>query len=224
MSNDDLILFGEGEDQSLPTEDDFLYLRQRIASLTQSALENADLDKATHLVRSLVRVAKVSGRELARVLYQFSLHWADFRVEESFEEWADRTTGLHPHTVERYVRVEALFDLPLPEEVRTDLTDRNLAELFPIANMTAQGYDPSPEQWEKLIRQPDEASIRAVVREIKEAEPRPSALVLRVDEHGSIWGHRDSRRKFVGSLEVADEDPIVQQAIERIRRTAGMIK
>lgn len=220
-----LILFGDGMDQSLPTEEEFAEVRSRVDRTVADAIEAADLDQATNLVRTLVKIAKISGRELARVLYQFSSHWSVFKSEETFEEWAFRESGLHPHTIERYVRVESLLTRPdIPIAVRKELSDRNMAELFPVANMIEQGYEPTEDQWHKLLLQPDDSSIRGVVREIKGSDPRPTALVIRIDENGSIWAVKDGVRKFAGSLEIKDESPIVQQAIDRIIKNTGMLR
>lgn len=222
---DDLLLFGSNLDQSLPTESEFEWVTDRVNERIHQVIKDANLLQATELVRSLIKIAKVSGRELARVLHEFKHNWFVFDTQETFEEWADRETGLHPHTIERYVRIESLLTSPeIPETVRQDLADRNLAELFPIANMIEQGFEPTEKEWQTILLQPDETSIRATVREIKSQPPRASSLTLTLDSNGSIWAIKDSMKKFVGSLEISDESPIVKQAIERITRNVGMLK
>jgi hypothetical protein len=222
---DDLTLFGSGLDQALPTEFEFSYVRERVEQSINEAIAQKDLDKATTLMRSLVKVAKVANRELTRILYSLKVHWDVFDTQETFEEWADRESGLHPHTVERYIRIESLFhNQTLTHEVKKELADRNLAELFPIANMMEQGYEPTADQWQDILRQPDESSIRQSVREIKGQEPRPTALVIRIDEQGTIWAVKDNVKKFVGSLELTDDSVIVQQAIDRIIKNTGMLR
>lgn len=222
---DELILFGTGFDQSLPTEHEFEWVREKVDQRIDEAIEQADLDKATTLVRSLIKIAKISGRELTKVLFKFKQNWSIFQTEETFEDWADRETGLHHHTIERYIRVESLLTKPdISDEVRKELADRNLAELFPIANMVNQGYEPTEDQWQDLLIQPDETSIRSKVNEIKGAEPRSTSLSLRVDSHGTIWATKNGVQKFVGSLEVDDESEIVKQAIERIVKNTGMLR
>jgi hypothetical protein len=212
-------------DQSLPTETEFSWVKDKISYSIDEAIASHDLDKATDLVRSLIKIAKISGRELTRVLYQFKSNWHVFNCTEAFEDWADRETGLHHHTIERYIRIESLLTKPeLSVEVRKELADRNLAELFPIANMVEQGYEPTPDEWEDILIQPDETSIRTKVREIKGQEPRASALVLYMDESGSIWAVKDGTKKFVGSLELSDDSLIVRQAVDRIIKNTGILK
>jgi hypothetical protein len=223
--SDQLILFGDGMDQSLPTVREFDWVAKQVTKRMEEAIQNRDLGKATELVQELIKIAKVSGRELARVLYQLESNWAVFDSKETFEEWADRESGLHPHTIERYVRVESLLtSAAIPEQVRSELSDRNLAELFPLANMIEQGYELTLKDWDKVLIQPDESSIRAVVREIKGQEPRSTALILSMDHSGSLWVTKDGERKFVGSLELEEDSPIVRQAIERITRNSGILK
>jgi len=223
--HEDLILFGSGLDQSLPTEDEFDGIKEMVDRRALDAIQNGDLDQATKLVRGLIKIAKISGKHLSRTLFQFHNHWDAFGSNETFEEWADREIGLHKHTVQRYIRVEELLNnTSIPAEVRKELTDRNMTELFPIANMMEQGYEPEPEQWEKIISQPDEVSIRETVRDIKGQEPRPTGLTLRMDEDGSLWAYRGGERFFFGSLNVEDHSPAVEQAIARVTRNAGILR
>jgi hypothetical protein len=223
--NDGLILFGDGLDQSLPTEQKYILVRENVNQRIDEAIQDGNLDKATDLVRSLVEIAKVSGRELTRVLYKFKENWSVFGVDETFEEWADRESGLHHHTVERYIRIQSMLtNATIPSEIRSELSDRNLAELFPVANMVEQGFEPTEDEWRDILIQPDETSIRTKVREIKGQEPRANALSLSIDDSGSLWVTKDNVRKFVGSLEVTDDSPIVEQAIERITRNSGILK
>jgi hypothetical protein len=223
--SDDLVLFGTGLDQSLPTESEFQGVRERVTKLVNEAITTGDLDKATLLTRSLVKVAKVANRELTHILYNLNTHWEVFHTEESFIDWADREVGLHRHTIERYIRIEGLLTSPSIEpDIKKELSDRNLAELFPIANMIEQGYEPTRDQWDDILRQPDASSIGATVRDIKQLPPRPTALVIFLDESGTIWATKDNVRKFVGSLELTDDSEIVKQAVERITRNTGMLR
>lgn len=222
---DDLVLFGNDFDQALPTEDEFGWVKEKVSQMVSQVIEHANLDEATNLVRSLVKIAKVSGKELSKVLTQFKQNWSIFETDEEFEEWAWRETGLHRHTIERYIRIETMLSNPeIPQEVRKELADRNMTELFPVANMVSQGFEPTVDQWEEILSQPDETSIRSKVNQIKGAEPRSTSLTLRIDERGTIWAYKNGLNRFVGSLEIEDDSDIVQQAIERIVKNTGMLK
>ena len=223
--NDDLILFGSGLDQSLPTEKDFSWLKDEVDNRLSNAIQSGDLDAAGDLVEGLVKVTKASGKELAKVLYTLNTNWNVFNTDETFLEWAYLRSGLHRHTIERYVKVEELFSgESVPEDIKPFLAEKNLAELFPIANMVDQGYEPDSDQWKDIILQPDESSIRNKVREIKEQEPRKTALILKIDDMGSIWAIKEGVRKFIGSLELSDEDEVVQKAIKRIIANSGILR
>ena len=223
--NDDLILFGSGLDQSLPTEKDFSWLKDEVDNRLSNAIQSGDLDAAGDLVEGLVKVTKASGKELAKVLYTLNTNWNVFNTDEAFLEWAYLRSGLHRHTIERYVKVEELFSgESVPEDIKPFLAEKNLAELFPIANMVDQGYEPDSDQWKDIILQPDESSIRNKVREIKEQEPRKTALILKIDDMGSIWAIKEGVRKFIGSLELSDEDEVVQKAIKRIITNSGILR
>lgn len=224
-NHEDLILFGSGLDQSLPTGEESAWLDEQIDVRVQESIRSADLNQATALVRNLIKATKIFGKQVSKVLYQFYINWEVFGAEETFEEWADRETGLHAHTIERYVRIEKmLHNKDIEESIRKELADKNLTELFPIANMIDQGYVPDQEQWGDILIQPDEVSIRAKVRDIKGQEPRPTGLTLHQDSNGSLWAIKEGTRKFFGSLEISDPDPMVQQAIERVLRNGGILR
>ena len=45
-----------------------------------------------------------------------------------------------------------------------------------------------------------------------------------MDRTGALWANTKTDNKFIGSLEIDDESDIVQAAIERIIRSAGVLK
>jgi hypothetical protein len=223
--DNDLLIFGGGLDQSLPTDNEYLHVHNRVAHAIDEAISEGDLDKATDITRKMIKVAKVANKELSHILYNLNASWNVFKTTEPFLEWAHREVGFHKHTIERYIRVESLLISDRIEpDIKKELSDRNLTELFPIANMIEQGYEPTRDQWEDILSQPDASSIRQSVREIKEELPRATALILYLEETGTIWAIKDNVRKFVGSLELTDENEIVKHAIERITRNAGMLR
>lgn len=221
--NDELVLFGVGLDQPIP--DDNAFWEERIDEILEKAFKEQDVEYALNACESLVRVAKLSGRALATMLYKLKAHWNIFEVIENFEELAYPRIGLHPHTIERYIKVAEMFAThAIPAELEEQIKQRNMGELIPIANAVAQGYEFDAEDWKELANSPDFSTISKKVRDIKGQPPRKSRLIIMVDVSGSLWAMNDEDRKFVGSLEIADDEPIVKKAINRILDSAGVMR
>lgn len=218
MSDDELAIF-TGLDQSIPASIDVL---QKVDQEIENAICNKDLDAAMSVAIKLVNAAKVSGLGLARVLFKLYERWEDFETGDEFTDTISSYLGLHPHTIDRYVKVQMMLNV---SPVRSELEQHNIKDLIPIANAVAQGYEIENDQWEKMADAPDYATVAQIVRdEIKNKEPRKSSLQLHLDREGTIWAFVDQERFFVGSLEVSAQEPEIKQAIQRIKTSAGMLE
>ena len=64
------------------------------------------------------------------------------------------------------------------------------------------------------------------MHEITGKERRSNSLRIWLDDHGSLfaYGGDDEERKFIGSLEVDDDDPVVQKAINRIINSTNILQ
>lgn len=214
--SDELILFGTGLDQPIPDDD---WAIQKVDEIIQEAVQKKDPYIAIHAVQSLVKIAKLSGRALAKLLHFLRYNWEVFNSDENFDDVVYVESGLHRHTIDRYIRVHQLL-----LEAPVDLSQRNMKELIPIANKIAQGWEFEKEEWNKLANAPDYATLSQDLREMTDEKPRKSALILQIDQHGSLWATKEGQRKFVGSLEIDDEDEIVQKAINRICDNSGVLR
>jgi len=221
--NDELVLFGTGLDQPIPDDDTFW--EDRIDEILEKAFKEQDVNYALNACESLVKIAKLSGRSLATMLYKLKVHWNIFEVAETFEELAYPKIGLHPHTIERYVKVAEMFEThAIPAELEEQIKQRNMGELIPIANAVAQGYEFDAEDWKDLADSPDFSTISKKVRDIKGQPPRKSSLTIMIDSMGSLWAMDTVDREFIGSLEIENDEPLVKKAINRIIDNAGVMR
>lgn len=218
MGDDDLMIF-TGLDQSIPAN---LSLLDVFDKAIDNAIENKDLDAAMIVGVKLIKAARLSGLGLARVLFKLYENWECFNSGDDFIDTVSSYLGLHPHTIDRYVKIQMLLNVA---PIREQLEQKSINELRPIANAVAQGYEIKEEQWKKLADAPDAATVAQIVRdEIKGTEPRKSSLQLHLDREGTIWAFVDQERFFVGSLEVSAQEPEIKQAIQRIKTSAGMLE
>lgn len=190
-------------------------------------IKNDALEAATNMVLEMKRTAQIAGLSLAITLYHFEQNWARFERDDTFEDYMMARTGYHSHTISRYLKVGKLLREGAPEEFRKELTSKTMNQLMPIANAVAQGYEIDTEIWKDLVQAQDSVIVRDIIRDdVREAAPRSTALSLWLDRQGTIWAFvgKTKERKFVGSLEVNNDDPDIQKAIERIIKNSGMLK
>jgi hypothetical protein len=210
-------------DQSLSIEN--IDILEEVEYEIYAAVRKGDADLAFGFCKRMIGEMKRSGIALAKALWMINKNWLSFHVGDEFEPTAQDYTGLHPHTIERYVKVWEMLANYVPTEFKNEIQHKNIRSLIPIANAVAQGYEIDTEVWEKLVQAPDYSEISKIVREdVKDESPRKNNLTLKVDNNGSIWAYNNNNVLFIGSLEVRDTNEIVKKAIERIINNSGMLR
>lgn len=189
------------------------------------AVKNRDVDLAFHFCQKMIGEMKRSGIGLAKALWMINKNWSLFQIGDDFEPTAQDYLGLHPHTIERYVKVWEMLTNHVPLELKDEVQQKNIRSLIPIANAVAAGYEIEGETWEKLAEAPDYSEISKIMREDVTKKPaRKNNLTLKVDNRGSIWAYTTNGAFFVGSLEIRDENEFVKKAVERIITNSGMLR
>jgi len=210
-------------DQSLQVE--FNDVLEVVEEEINAAIEHKDFEEALTVCAKFVNAIKVSGLVLAKVFYLLHNAWSEFELQDDFYDAVSSYLGLHRNTVVNYERVYIMLAYFVPEELRDEFKQKPIMTLVPIANAIDQGYDIDDAEWEKLAHAPDYKTTGNLVREeVKDREPRTSSLSISMDRDGSLWVWRDGDSKFVGSLEVNDEDDVVQRAVNRIIHNSGIMR
>ena len=198
---------------------------QEVEEQINHAIETKDIDFAMQYCRHQMDKMRLSGISLAKALWLIEKNWNIFRLGDDFIPTTQDYLGIHPHTIERYVKVWEMVALHVPKEFQDQIIQKPIGSLIPAANAVAQGYEIDKDEWEKIIHAPDKNTVAMIVRdEIKEATPRKNALGLRMDNNGSLWVYAGNTVSFFGSLEIKDENDYVQKAIERVIANAGIMR
>ena len=223
MKDSDLLLVSS-LDQPLSTDGDWIL--EKVDAIIEQSIKERNAHIALNFGKLLIQAAKVSGLALAKLLFIIKSNWSNYDIDEPFEDIAYIEMGLHEATVSRYVEVWQIFDGGyVPKEIEPEIKQRNIKDIIPIAKAIKQGYEIDAEDWQRLADAPDLNSVSKIIREeIKNKPPRKSALMLFEDEVGSLWAWKEGNRYFVGSLEIDSDEEVVQQAIERIRKGAGVMR
>lgn len=211
-------------DQETPANGDWAL--ELIDQKVHEAIELRDVSIVFDTIKRLRELAKITGLALAKILYMTHKYRGDFGLEDTFSDSVFDATGLHQHTTERYIKVWSLFEQKqIPQHLEQEFQQKNIKDLIPIANAFHQGYDITDEDWSELAHAPDYATVAKIVRdEIKHAEPRKNALQLYLKRDGTVVAYKNEQQYSVAWLDLADTNPIVQQAIERIKKNSGMLE
>lgn len=210
-------------DQSLQV--DHIDILTEVDTFISGAIASKDVEYAFSFCKRMTDTMKRSGIALAKALWLIKHNWDIFQIGDDFEPTAQDYTGLHPHTIERYVKVWDMLINYVPAQLKEDALQKNIRSLIPIANAVAQGYEIENDTWDKLVKAPDYNEVSRIVREeVKEVNPRKSNLTIKVDQRGSLWAYANNGVYFVGSLEMKDENEFVRKAVERIITNSGILR
>lgn len=210
-------------DQSLITEDQVIF--QEVDERITDAIKQRNADLAFVFCKQRLIHIKRESLYLAKALWMISKSWDIFQLGDDFIPTANDYLGLHPHTIERYVKIWEMLTNYVPAQFKDDIQQKNINSLIPIANALAAGYEVEEDVWKRLAEAPDNREISSIVREeVTGKEPRKNNLTLKVDIRGSIWAYTKSGVFFVGSLEIEDENEFVKKSIERIIANSGMLR
>jgi hypothetical protein len=224
MIDSDLMLT-DGLDQPITTDNEWALAR--IEEIVNRAIEAKNAYLALDACKQLVQVSKMSGHTLAKGLSLIKSNWNKFGIEETFEDVAFMHLGLHPHTIDRYIKTHELLEDCngiIPKDLLGEMKQRNIKELIPIANMVAQGYELEQLDWEHLVDAPDFTTIASIVRSIKGQEPRKSGIQIHLVRTGELIAFQAGTRYHIGVLNVDDTAPTVTKSIERIVNNTGILE
>lgn len=222
MTDDELLVISP-LDQSIEIQDEDGVL-DKIRKIINDSIEEKNAQKALHVCYQIVKILKLGGLALAESLYMISSHWEELGVNDEFEDTVASRTGLNRATVQRYVSVWSMYaENKIPEPYQEQIRQMNIKSQIPIALALDAGYEIDNDQWEELVEAPDFSTVNATMRDIKGKEPRSHALLLMMDREGGIKAIKNEKQVYVGWLNIDDEDEIVQQAISRIEKGAGLL-
>ena len=221
--SEELMLMGSLDQ---PTKVDTSSIFQQIDEKIQESVNKRSSIIALNVCRELVGIGQVTGLALAKALYLVWQNWSDYDdVEGDFEEAIIEYVGLHKSTIHRYIKVWRMFDQKqVPDNVREGLQQRNIKDLIPIANIVSEGYEICDEDWDDLINASNFQEVSVKTRDIQGKPPRKQALQIMMDKEGTLRAIKDNKFGHVGFLAVDEDNEVSQQAIERIKKSSGIME
>lgn len=218
----DMIPF-DNLDQSLPV--DATTELKIVDEIFNATLEANDPEIMFTYLVGIQQQFQIKGIALCKSLHLMNEYWESFEIGDNFLDTATQYLGIHRHTIERYVKVWDMFSFA-PKTLLPELQQKGISSLIPIANAVAQGYPIEASTWDRLADAPDRNSVSKIINEeVKDMEgTRSNRLTILLDRKGSLWAIMEEERVFIGSLEIEDDNSIVQKAIERLTKNSGVVR
>jgi hypothetical protein len=220
--NDELLVIGSLDQDLLADDSEIL---AKIEEVIMESIAEHNFAKASHVCNQLRMVMTLGGKALAKTLYLIKSNWSAYNIHDDPDDTIASTTGLHKSTIQRYTAVWGMKeDNLIPEEYVDEIMSKNIKSLIPIAQALDAGYDINDDEWKDLANTNDFSSINEKLRKIKGKEPRSNSLSIYMDRDGGLKAFKIGTQKYIGWLNVDDEDEIVKQAIERLIKGGGILE
>lgn len=200
-----------------------------IDNAVKKALRHEDMQVLVEQANMLRRQGQVSGLALAKLLYEWREHCDVFGLD--LDDWADTVhaeTGLSVQTARKYSTMwEVIFVKSRPsDDVLKRLSGQPIQSLLLMAPAFKE-EQVSEEDVVRLSNAVDTQEVREIIHEIRgDQTSSNNALIIQVMRDGVLRAKRgDGAYVGIGYLNVnAREDPVVDAAISRLLRAAGVIE
>lgn len=197
---------------------------QGVDNLLEEIKNTGEFELGANALRSMSGIARVTGWASSKLCHGMLQQWiADGREEDKFYDYLRDFTHLKRLIIERYIAAwDAVTKLPV------DYTDQIVAQ--PIKNgialgaAIAQGYEPNKEQMKKLASAKSNQEFLSTIREVKNKPAKRGSLTIYLEPDGTLKAWQSNKVEFVGDLDIKSDSPMVKKAIERIVKSAGIIK
>jgi hypothetical protein len=198
----------------------------RVVETLDLVWQNNDPNIATKFLQQGDAVEQLTALMRAEFLYGLSKDWTRRGMRGEFIAWATHRTGKDKVYVERRVRVGAMLaDTELPALYRDKLKFRSIEELI-IVSSAWDGGDlrPTKPQWDKLLEQPDPASLGDEIRRLLGRPERANALTIFWCADGTLEAWQDGQCEPLGFLKrpPEGEKSLLARAVGRL--TKGRVK
>lgn len=223
MQINDLVIYNP-LDQGIPVKAEFLEKKINFILVEAKSLNNGKL--ALNAAQALVGAQKLSGKGLAQLYYGMKQDWEYYHIEDNLYDTIFEMVGHVKETVNRYINTWAMFeDKIIPAKFEERIKDKPIRDQVIISALPAQGYEVTETQWKDIVHAPDNSTLQKVVREIKDKEPRKSALILTLDRDGTVWATKEDERYYAGSLNIEERHiEVIDKAVQRIIKNSGIME
>jgi len=197
---------------------------ERIDEVIDISIEQRDPEIIFRYGFGLLAGMQIRGWALAKLLYLTEKNWDAYEIGDDFYDTVTGYLALHKNTIKRYIDVWDSCEL-IPPQLLPEFQQKAIRTHIPISSAIAQGYEIDDDTWQNLADAPDLNTVSRIVREdVRGEELKTGSISLSIDREGSIYAFSNNQRAFIGSLEIKNEDKMVQKAITRIIKNSGILQ
>ena len=186
------------------------------SDVIEKTFEEKDASLALGFARNIERMKTLGGIAQAKVFHALFHRWDELGTGgnpiDTIVSWA----GVTAFTVDRYIAAwEYIENIPVEEQ--QEFLRLGIGRIIPLGKAHQQGYEITEEHREYILQKPTYNEVNDYVREeVKEAEPRASKIIWKMDRLGGVYIYKAGERHFVMSIDINSTDPTVQLAAERV--------
>lgn len=219
-------MLSSGLDQSLALTQVELKLLDRVDTVIEAAVKEKDISSIVNLSKTVQRTGHACALAQAKLLFTWKKVFDEFDIGEDFVDFVSAEVGLSIQTVVKYTKVwEFIFaNEDVPDNLKQRLLNQPMQTLILVAP-AAQDDDLEAEDWLAIANAPDRATVNDLIRE-KRGDRSSSGLRLKIiwKRTGELVALKNEELINFGFLSPDVLDPVAKQAIERVIRTAGIVR
>lgn len=197
-----------------------------VGDVIAEIVTTGDFEIGANTLRSMSNIGHAIGISKAKLLHDMLEIWvASGRTEEDYYQYVIDFGHLSSRLIiGRYIDAWSAF-LKAPTSLQDSFIMHPMKNLNALGAAISQGYEPDPDDWEKLAESTDNNQFLKTIREdVKKKPARKNSLVIYLEENGDLVAWQGDERCYLGNLIIPDNQPISEKAIERIVKGAGIIK
>lgn len=195
-----------------------------VDNLLEEIKTTGEFELGANALRSMSGIARVTGWASAKLCHGMMNLWvAQGHDADRFYDYIKDSTHLKQLIVERYISAwDAVVKLP---EVYTEqLVAQPIKNGIALGAAMSQGYEPNDEQIKKLAEAKSNQEFLTTIREVKNKPAKKGSLTIYLEPDGTLKAWQNNKVEFIGDLDVKSERPMVVKAIERIVKSAGILR
>lgn len=195
-----------------------------VDNLLEEIKTTGEFELGANALRSMSGIARVTGWASAKLCHGMMNLWvAQGHDADRFYDYIKDSTHLKQLIVERYISAWDAIN-KLPDTYTDQLVAQPIKNGIALGAAMSQGYEPSDEQIRKLAEAKSNQEFLSTIREVKNKPAKKGSLTIYLEPDGTLKAWQNNKVEFVGDLDVKSERPMVVKAIERIVKSAGILR
>ena len=210
------------------TKSRFDSVKRDVDLVIEDAVKHKDPEIALNYGAKLHESGQALWIAIASLTYEMRQRWnKEFKSDDDFITVASARWNKAPETIRRYVEIwEWVIQKPGHEISRLlALLSKPMQGLWYIKQAAREGQI-SESTWSEIARAPDISTLREIGKRARGGDVgrAKDALKIMLESDGTIKARRKGAYEVVGYLNLKEDSPVVQAAVERIQNRAGLFR